>query len=144
MKNRNGIEFLKTSLRPLLLLTLVACGLHVELPLYAADDAADVSAIKPLVRVVDLTVGESTTVELCDGQKVDVKLLDLQETRDPIRQAVRSAIVTVQVDGETITIESGMYNLPQRVAGVQIDCSITSRNDGVTATTRLYVRVAGE
>lgn len=127
MKNRNGIEFLKTSLHPLLLFILAAYGWQVDLPLYAADDAADVSAIKPLVRVVDLTVGETTTVELCNGQKVDVKLLDLQETRDPIRQAVRSALVTVQVDGETLTIESGMYNLPQHVAGAQIDCSITSR-----------------
>lgn len=125
MKNRNSIESLKIRLRTVLLLLLVAYGWQVELPLYADDDAAEESAIKPLVRVVDLNVGESTTVELCNGQKVDVKLVDLQETRDPIRQAVRSAMVTVLVDGEKITIESGMYNLPQRVAGVQIDCSIT-------------------
>ena len=121
MKNRNGIASSKTIPRTLLLLMLVACGWQVDLPLYAAD----APTLTPLVRVVDLTVGESTTVELCNGQRVDVKLLDLQETRDPIRQAVRSAMVTVQVDGETIAIESGMYNLPQRVAGVQIDCSIT-------------------
>ncbi|APZ95717.1 PKD domain-containing protein [Fuerstiella marisgermanici] len=88
-------------------------------------DAADASTVNPLVRVVDLSIGESTTVELCSGEKVDVKLVDLQETRDPIRQAVRSAMVTVQVDGENIILESGMYNLPQQVAGVQIDCSVT-------------------
>ncbi len=82
-------------------------------------------AENPLVRVVDLNLEESTMVELCDGQRVEVKLVGLQETRDPIRQAVRSSMVTVQVDGQTITLESGMYNLPQRVAGVQIDCSIT-------------------
>lgn len=80
---------------------------------------------EPLVRVVDLNLSESTSVELCNGQRVEVKLLGLQETRDPIRQAVRSALVTVQVDGQEITLESGMYNLPRRVAGVQIDCSIT-------------------
>ena len=125
MINVNGIESLKTSPRTLLLLVLAAYGGQADRPICAADDAADKSALTPLVRVVDLTVGESTTVELCDGQKVDVKLVDLRETRDPIRQAVRSAMATVQVDGEEITIESGMYNLPQRVAGVQIDCSVT-------------------
>jgi hypothetical protein len=79
----------------------------------------------PLVRVVDLNLSESTSVELCNGQRVEVKLVGLQETRDPIRQAVRSALVTVHVDGQEITLESGMYNLPRQVAGVQIDCSIT-------------------
>jgi murein DD-endopeptidase MepM/ murein hydrolase activator NlpD len=77
------------------------------------------------VRVADMNVGEATKVELCDGQLVDVKLLDLRETRDPIRQAIRSAVVTVQIDGQEITLESGMYNLPRRLARVQIDCSIT-------------------
>ncbi len=119
MKIRLNIESAKSI--PRLLLILVAYGWQVHLPLYAAD--AD--ALTPLVRVVDLNVGESTTVELCDGENVEVKLVDLQETCDPIRQAVRSAMVTVQIDGEELTIESGMYNLPQRVAGVQIDCSIT-------------------
>lgn len=108
-----------------LLFLLVAYGLHIDLPLYAADDDADAPALTPVVRVVDLAIDESTIVELSNGQKVDVKLVDVQETRDPVRQAVRSAMVTVQVDGEEITIESGMYNLPQPVAAVQIDCSVT-------------------
>jgi putative heme-binding domain-containing protein len=80
---------------------------------------------QPLVRVVDLNVGEATQLNLCNGQEVEVKLMNLVETRDPIRQAVRSAKVTVKVDGEEITLESGMYNLPRQIAGVQIDCSIT-------------------
>lgn len=83
------------------------------------------SGQQPLVRVVDLNIGETTQVKLSDGQQVEVKLTNLVETRDPIRQAVRSAMVTVQIDGEEITFESGMYNLPRRIAGVQIDCSIT-------------------
>lgn len=121
MNYENSIHYAQKSPRLLLLLMLAVCGLQVDLPLYAVD----APALTPLVRVVDLTVGESATVEICNGQKVEAKLVDLQETRDPIRQAVRSAMVTVQVDGEKITMESGMYNLPQRVAGVQIDCSIT-------------------
>lgn len=84
------------------------------------------ATLKPLVRVIDLNAGETAHVKLCNGAQVEVKLVKLVETRDRIRQAVRSAKVTVQVDGEEITLESGMYNLPRRVAGVQIDCSITS------------------
>ena len=69
---------------------------------------------QPLVRVVDMNVGETTQLELCNGQRVEVELLKLLERRDPIRQAVRSAMVTVKVDGAAITLESGMYNLPRR------------------------------
>ena len=78
-----------------------------------------------LVRVVDLTVGESVQVELCNGERVQVKLLELRETRDPIRQAIRSAMVKIQVDGEVIELESGMYNLPRVLGKVQVDCSVT-------------------
>jgi hypothetical protein len=42
---------------------------------------------QPLVRVVDLSLGETTQLELCSGQRVEVKLLNLRETRDRIRQA---------------------------------------------------------
>lgn len=87
--------------------------------------AEEKPALEPIVRVVDLDVGESTTVTLSNGEQVKVKLQDLKETRDPIRNAVRSAIVSVEVDGKTIELESGMYNLPQTIGRVQIDCSIT-------------------
>ena len=43
----------------------------------------------PRVRTVDLDVGESVEVELCDGSKAPVKLLAVEESRDPIRSAVR-------------------------------------------------------
>ena len=49
-----------------------------------SDQSTDTEA---LVRVIDLNVGESQSVRLCDGKEVSVKLLDLQERRDPIRQA---------------------------------------------------------
>jgi len=106
-------------------LSILGC-LAVE-PVRAAEPRKEQSTApqKPLVRVVDLDIGETTQLELCNGQRVKVELLKLRETRDPIRQAVRSAEVTVKVEGEEITLESGMYNLPRPVAGVQIDCSIT-------------------
>ncbi|MBA7664160.1 hypothetical protein ES703_72215 [subsurface metagenome] len=79
----------------------------------------------PLARVADLDVGESQTVELHDGSQAIVKLLKLREMRDNVRQAVRRAIVTVEVNDETISLVSSTYHLPVTVAGVQIDCPVT-------------------
>lgn len=79
----------------------------------------------PLVRVVDLSFGDSQEVKLCDDTKVRVKLVGLQENRDEIRAAVRSARVKVEVDGKLLTIASGNYHLPQTFGGVRIDCPIT-------------------
>ncbi len=77
------------------------------------------------VRAVDLAVGESAAVELANGMKVAVKLLDLRETRDELRQAVRRAEVTVEVGGRKVTLVSANYRLPATVGDVQIDCPVT-------------------
>lgn len=79
----------------------------------------------PPVRTVDLNVGEGQEVELADGKKVRIKLLDLRETRDDMRQAVRRAEVTVEVAGRKVELVSANYRLPVTVGGVQIDCPIT-------------------
>ncbi len=79
----------------------------------------------PLVRVVDANVGESQTIVLCDGSQATVKLLDLKETRDPIRSAVRQAVVTVEVNGEAVSLISSAYHRPTTAADVQIDCPVT-------------------
>ena len=81
--------------------------------------------LEPLVRVVDLNVGQSQEVSLADGQQVVVKLLDLKETRDLLRDAVREARVLVDVDGQQVWLVSANYELPRTVASVQIDCPIT-------------------
>lgn len=93
--------------------------------LLAATPLAGQERLKPLVRVVDLNVGDSTQVTLCDGSSAKVKLLDLQETRDPVCFAVRRAVVTVEVNGQRAELTSATYHLPRTVGGVQIDCSIT-------------------
>ncbi len=80
---------------------------------------------KPLVRVVDLDMNEEQTVKLADGTKTTVQLVGLKETRDPIRQAIRRADVLLLIDGEPITVQTGMYNLPQTVGHVQVDCAVT-------------------
>ncbi|MGP0064528.1 MAG: PKD domain-containing protein [Isosphaeraceae bacterium] len=79
----------------------------------------------PHVRVVDLDVGESRAVDLGDGTKAQLKLLPIDETRDTIREAVRRAVVKVEVNGQAVELISATYHLPQTVAGVQVDCPIT-------------------
>ena len=81
--------------------------------------------IEPLLRVVDLDVGQQREVELCDGKTAIVKLLDLQETRDSLRNAVRQARVTVEVNGRRVTLTAAYYRLPVTVGDVAIDCAVT-------------------
>jgi hypothetical protein len=101
---------------PILALALTGVALAADPPL---------EKITPLVRVVDLRVGESAEVELSDGSQARVKLLDLKETRDNVCFAVRRAEVVVEVNGQQTTLVSGNYQLPKTVGKVQIDCSIT-------------------
>jgi len=81
--------------------------------------------LKPLVRIVDLNVGESVAVKLCDGSQATVKMLDLKERRDDIRNAIRRAVATVEVNGRTVSLVSSTYRLPTTIAGVRIDCPVT-------------------
>jgi murein DD-endopeptidase MepM/ murein hydrolase activator NlpD len=79
----------------------------------------------PLFRTIDLSVGESRVVKLHDGSEATVKLLDLKETCDSLRQAVRHAEVRVLVNNKVVTLVSSTYHLPTTVAGVRIDCPVT-------------------
>ena len=83
------------------------------------------AAIEPLVRTVDLDVGQTQHVTLHDGSKATVTLLELHEKRDTVRNAVRRAQVTVRVNDETISMVSSTYHLPTTAGGVQVDCPIT-------------------
>ena len=80
---------------------------------------------QPLSVSVELNVGDSQEVTLRDGAKAMVKLVDLKEIRDELRGAVRSAVATVEVNGERVELTSANYRLPHTVARVQIDCPIT-------------------
>jgi len=94
----------------------VAGVAHAELP---------TPTMEPTVRAVDLKIGEGADVKLADGRTVHVMLLDLKETVDSMSKAVREAKVEVEVNGKEIWLTSATYNLPQTIAGVQIDCPIT-------------------
>lgn len=87
----------------------------------------------PLGRVIDVNIGESVDVELADHSRVIVKVVDYTVTRDRMRDAVRGVDVRVLVNGTPVTIGCGNYNLPVRIAGVQIDCPMVksiSSNSG--------------
>jgi murein DD-endopeptidase MepM/ murein hydrolase activator NlpD len=79
----------------------------------------------PLVRTVDLDIGESETVLLHDGSPATVKLIGLEEVRDDVCNAVRRATVNVEVNGQAVSLVSSTYHLPVTAAGVQIDCPVT-------------------
>jgi len=104
---------------------VLTIGLLLSYPQCLAPGQPPEPTRTPLVRVVDLSVGESQEVTLCDGKTASIKLLDLQETRDTVCDAVRAARVKVEVNGQPITLVSATYHLPETIAGVQIDCSIT-------------------
>lgn len=99
----------------------------IALPLNAADTAHQRT---PIVRAVDLDVNEAQEVTLADGAKVRLKLLSLDETRDPMRDAVREARVKVEVNGRSLVLTSATYHLPVKFAGAQIDCPITKGHVG--------------
>jgi len=98
------------------LIYLVATGLN------AADSSP---ARMALFRAVDLDLNEAQEVELVDRTRVQVKLLTVDETRDPMRDAVRQARVKVELNGQSLVLTSATYHLPVTFAGVQIDCPIT-------------------
>jgi murein DD-endopeptidase MepM/ murein hydrolase activator NlpD len=89
-------------------------------------------ARSPLVRAVDLSVGETAKVELADGSSATVKLTGVDERRDPIRSAVREARVRVEVNGAAVSLSSGNYSLPVSAGGVQVDCPVTGGYNGNT------------
>ncbi len=81
--------------------------------------------IAPLLRTIDLHVGETQTIDLCDGTSSTVKLLALNEPRDDLRNAVRHPNVLIEVNGEQKTLTAALYRLPVEVGGVKIDCAVT-------------------
>jgi murein DD-endopeptidase MepM/ murein hydrolase activator NlpD len=83
------------------------------------------SPTDPILRAVDLNVGESQDLRLSNSRTVRVRLLDLEETTDDVNGAVRRARVTVEVDGKKVELTSATYNLPVTAGDVHLDCPIT-------------------
>jgi hypothetical protein len=107
------------------ILAAFVCLLVTELR--AAESTPAQTAI---VRAVDLDLNETQEIELADHTRARVKLLSVDETRDPLRDAVRRARVKVEVNGQSLVLTSATYHLPVSFSGVQIDCPITKGHVG--------------
>ena len=105
-----------TLFRSALLASLTVSLAHADLPQ---------PTIPPTLRAVDLSIGESAEVTFADGSHAKATLLDLQEQRDTLSKAVRSARVHVEINGQKLWLTSANYNLPQTAGNVQVDCPIT-------------------
>ncbi len=81
--------------------------------------------IQPLLRTVDMNLGEIIQVELHDGSRAEVELLAVEPSYDSVFDAVREVKVTVKVNGREQVILSGNYHLPVTSGEVQIDCPVT-------------------
>lgn len=81
--------------------------------------------LEPLLRTVDINIGDKKKVELHDGSIAEVQLLAVQSITDPVVDAVREVKITLRIDGEKKIIKSGNYHLPVTVGNVQIDCPVT-------------------
>ncbi len=92
----------------------------IFLPLLLSLTAAASGAGEVPFTVYDLAIGETVL-----AQGAHLKLLGVEETRDPIVHAIRRAQATLDIDGQTITLECGNYNLPRKAGTVQVDCSVT-------------------
>ena len=101
------------------IITAIACFLLFFL------SSVESQTINPLRTVMDLDIGETQQVAFSNGKTVSVTVLDVQETRDILRDAVREARVKVRVDGKEVTLVSANYNLPKKAGPVKIDCPIT-------------------
>ena len=88
-------------------------------------DAGTRDPLTPLLRAVDMNVGETASVALHDGSRVELGVLAVEATNDVVFDAVRQVSVTIRVNGMKKTIRSGNYNLPVTLGNVQIDCPVT-------------------
>src|SRR5690554_6932064 len=61
---------------------------------------SEINFNEPIVRVVDLNIGESVNIILHDGSKSQIKLLGLQEELDPVFNTLISTRVKVEINGE--------------------------------------------
>ena len=73
--------------------------------------------LEPLVRTADLNLGQAQEVTLCNGKRVTIQLLELQEPRDSLRDAVASASHTRPATRCTGCIRMGLPNCAGAVAG---------------------------
>lgn len=99
---------------------LLAGGFLISSTVFSAD------TFPPRHVTVDLKPNESRTVTLTDGSKAEVELIELDESRDTVRNAVRSARVKLKIGTEDLVVAAIPYSLPVKAGHVRIDVPVTS------------------
>src|SRR5690606_37174258 len=79
------------------------------------------NSIEPIVKVIDLNNGECVSITLHDGSKSEVKLLNLEQDRDPVFKTLVSTRVKVEINGIQGDLISSSYRLAMMIGGVQVD-----------------------
>lgn len=74
---------------------------------------------------IDISTASPQAVRLPDGQTVKVELLSYQESRDPLRNAVRSTDISLKIDGTNLKFRAEPYSLPKKVGSFWIDCPVS-------------------
>lgn len=113
------INISKAVLRSLIITSLLAFTAAV------VAEAQETEPLTPLLRSVDINIGETVEVELHNGSTAEVELLAVEPVTDTITEAVREVKVTIRVDGKEKTLSSGNYNLPVTIGKVQIDSPVS-------------------
>jgi murein DD-endopeptidase MepM/ murein hydrolase activator NlpD len=93
--------------------------LIVSIPIFSGC----IRGLKPIRVIAELKTGETQNVKLSSGKVVRLKLIDIKEVRDSLRNAIREALVTVSVNGNETVLKTGNYNLPVSAGDVQLDCT---------------------
>ena len=104
----------------------IACILITALAPSARPDELATTSRRPLFQTVDLDPGETAQALGARGKVVVVRLIEVNVTTDPLRAAVRSSRVRIEIDGQDVTLGSGNYELPRTVGAIQVDCPVVS------------------
>lgn len=74
--------------------------------------------------VVELNIGEIQKITLSNSSQVEIKLLNIMKETDPAVNALRRAIVKLQINGKMLILISGNYQLPVTFENIQIDAPV--------------------
>ena len=88
-------------------------------------------------RFVYLDPGESCAFRLKDGAERRIRLASVKEYEDPVIHLTRRAEVSVEIDGQPITLACAPYTMPTETQGLRIQADTTSAWLGIPKRVQL-------
>ncbi len=77
-------------------------------------------------RFVYLDIGESFSFQLGNGTEKRIRLISVEEYKDPVIDLMRRAVVKVEIDGKAIELVCAPYVMPTVTGGLRIQADTTS------------------